>query len=701
MERLNVLRSRLVRIPVTAEARVASSSEGIAAATRSMAMGLLVLAIAALAAAIPALYQRLAAPPDGVREALAAHGIPVGAYAAYLTGIQLIFGITCVGVAALLLLRAGSRPMAVLAVLLLALLGAANPPTLTALTEQYPLLAMPAWLAQTLLMIAVVLFLALFPDGRPAPRWVRPWLVAWVAATVITAPMSRHSFSEPSPVAAVLVLGGMIAGGAIQMYRFARISTWRERQQSKWVVLGIVAAVLGQLAGALLASIPSPLTSAEAAGTPFDAVSVTVVTTGYLCLPIAIGIAVAQARLWDIDLLISRTLLYGALTVSVVGLYALVVVGSGALFATGDNLFISLLATGLVAVLFQPLRERLQRGVNHLLYGDRDDPYAVLTRLGRRLEATLEPNAVLPAVVGTVTEALRLPYAAVARYQDTRLTLVAEAGTPTGDLLQLPLTYQGEPVGELRVAPRGPGEAFSPTDRRLLDDLARQAGVAAHAVQLTADLQRARGRLVSAREEERRRLRRNLHDGLGPQLASQALALAAARKLVSRDPAAADALLGRLAEQAQAAVVDIRRLVHDLRPPALDDLGLVGALREGAARYEQTGLHVAIDAPASLPPLPAAVEVAAYRIVQEALTNVARHAGARTCVIRLAVDPEARALVAEVEDDGRGLPADRRAGVGLTSMRERAEELGGTCVIGPAPNGGTRVAARLPLPEAP
>jgi len=314
------------------------------------------------------------------------------------------------------------------------------------------------------------------------------------------------------------------------------------------------------------------------------------------------------------------------------------------------------------------------------------------------LEHALAPDAVLPAVVQTLAEALKLPYAAILLAQGEGMVTAAAAGTPEGVSVRLPLVYQGEPVGELLVAPRSPGEGFSPADHRLLEDLARQAGVAAHAVQLTADLQRARERLATAREEERRRLRRDLHDGRGPQLASQALALAAARKLVARAPTAADALLDRLAEQAQAAVTDVRRLVHDLRPPALDDLGLVGALHEGAARYEHTGLHVAIDAPVSLPPLPAAVEVAAYRIAQEALANVARHAGARTCTVRLGLDRAAGALALEILDDGRGLSPDRRAGVGLASMRERAEELGGTWMIGPAPAGGTRVFARLPLP---
>ena len=223
------------------------------------------------------------------------------------------------------------------------------------------------------------------------------------------------------------------------------------------------------------------------------------------------------------------------------------------------------------------------------------------------------------------------------------------------------------------------------------------------ALRLSADLQRSRERLVTAREEERRRLRRDLHDGLGPQLSSQALTIDAIRKLMRRDPDVAERLLLDLKADAQEAVADIRRLVYGLRPPALDDLGLLGALRESAQQYSVKGLRVSVEAPEELPPLSAAVEVAAYRIAQEALTNVARHAGADYCTVSLAID-ESSVLCVVVRDDGRGIPGLQvhlpvRVGVGLTSMRERATELGGSLVVEPLAEGGTRVRARLPLPR--
>jgi signal transduction histidine kinase len=258
----------------------------------------------------------------------------------------------------------------------------------------------------------------------------------------------------------------------------------------------------------------------------------------------------------------------------------------------------------------------------------------------------------------------------------------------------VPLTYRGETVGELCLAPRLGERALSRADLNVLQDLGRHAGVALHAVAVTRDLQKAREQVITAREEERRRLRRDLHDGLGPTLASQALTIDTAGLLMASDPEHAAALLRDAKAQSQLAVSEIRRLVYNLRPPALDDLGLVGALREAGHASSGGGLVIKVEAPSSLPSLSAASEVAALRIVQEALTNVARHARAGHCLVRLTAEDM---LIVQIEDDGVGLAEGRRAGIGLISMRERAEELGGSCIVGPAPGGGTRVLARLPL----
>jgi signal transduction histidine kinase len=225
--------------------------------------------------------------------------------------------------------------------------------------------------------------------------------------------------------------------------------------------------------------------------------------------------------------------------------------------------------------------------------------------------------------------------------------------------------------------------------------------MAVHAVSLTADLQRSRQRLVTTREEERRRLRRDLHDGLGPNLASQGLKLAAIKQLLENNPAAAIPLLDQVLEQNTSTIADVRRLVYGLRPPALDELGLVAAIRDHVAGMDgKSMLQIEItQPPEGLPSLSAAAEVAAYRIVLEALTNVIRHAQAKHCAIRFLVshDGSSDVLGIEIQDDGKGMHQDRRAGVGLRSMRERAEEIGGTCTLESNERRGTCVSVQVPL----
>ncbi|MEX2046886.1 MAG: sensor histidine kinase [Chloroflexota bacterium] len=559
-----------------------------------------------------------------------------------------------------------------------------------------PLASLAAWLRGWTSYVgigALLLSLVLFPDGHlPSARW-RP--VAWLIAGYT---VSGATFAALAPATAAtlqpLALPLVAAAGLSLVLRFIH-ATGLERQQLKWLVAAcvFVIAILG-ITVALEALAPRSVTTLGSfARLPLYA---------SVCLvPLSVAVAILRYRLYDIDVLINRTLVYSTLTLGVIAFYVAVVGYVGSLFRPGSDLVLSLVATGLIAVLFQPLRERVQRAFDRLLYGRRHEPYAVLSGLGRRLEATLASDALIEAVVGTVRESLQLSYAAIAMRIGDDTAVAAASGVPTAAPLRFPLTHHGEVIGELLLSPRR-GEELTSTDRRLLDDLARQAGVVVHAVRLTTELRQAnahllaaREELVSAREEERRRLRRDLHDGLGPRLASLTLRLEAARDGLAREPEAA-ALLGDLAERTRDAIAEIRRLVADLRPAALDELGLVPALREAAAEYEHAArLRITVEG-SELPALPAAVEVAAYRIAVEAMTNAVRHASARRCVISLAVDGSGDLLV-DVVDDGGGIPAHPRGGVGLPSMRERAAELGGSCSIEPSVAGGTRVRAVIPL----
>ncbi len=563
---------------------------------------------------------------------------------------------------------------------------------------------------EALVFSCVPLFFALFPNGRFVPGWTRWMVLAFLVFLVPLSAPSNWPFSLvrwPPQLFASVILGLTLPLVFAQLYRYRFVSTSFERQQTKWIVFGMTLGFLADMANLLPISLVPALRQPGTAHVLFLAFSEATLSI-FLLIPLAIGFAVLRYRLWDIDVLINRTLVYGLLTACVVSLYILVLALLGTLLSQLSNLFISLLATGLVAVIFQPLRERLQRFVNRLMFGERDDPYRILLRLGGRLEATLSTDSVLPTIVETVAQALKLPYAAITWGQEASESspVVAASYGTMGErqaLVRVPLVYRQEQVGELWLAPRSPGEDLAPADRRILHDLARQVGVAVHAVRLTADLQHSRERLVASREEERRRLRRDLHDGLGPRLAGLTLKLETARNRLAHDPLA-DTLLSDLIASTQEAVADIRRLVYALRPPALDELGLIPALQEQVLQYSDQGspeVHISLEAPEHLLPMPAAVEVAIFRIAQEALTNVVRHSHASRCMVRLALHEQERLLELEIEDNGRGLAPARSTGVGLASMHERAEELGGTCEVRQGATGGTCVHVRVPtlLPQ--
>jgi two-component system NarL family sensor kinase len=266
--------------------------------------------------------------------------------------------------------------------------------------------------------------------------------------------------------------------------------------------------------------------------------------------------------------------------------------------------------------------------------------------------------------------------------------------------------YQEEEIGSLQVARRAPGEGFSRTDRQLLEYIAHQASPAAQSVRLHTQLMRSRAQIVNEREEERRRIRRDLHDELGPVLASQGLKLAAVRQMIRTAPETAEGIVDELAHQSQETVKHVRRLVHGLRPPALDQLGLAEAVRDHVRHSDSEGLNghslvFDVSVPEEgLPELPAAVEVNAYRIVLEALANAARHSQAQHCTVKFQAERHGShpaALVIQISDDGAGMPRQYRAGVGLRSMRERAEEIGGRLAVEAGRPHGTEIIAWLPL----
>ncbi|GAB2607230.1 hypothetical protein Aab01nite_02600 [Paractinoplanes abujensis] len=335
------------------------------------------------------------------------------------------------------------------------------------------------------------------------------------------------------------------------------------------------------------------------------------------------------------------------------------------------------IAFAVVAATWAPVSAHLDRGVHQLAFGQRDNAYEVAGHVSRQL---------LPTVAAALAGTMSLPYVEI---EAEGRVVTSHGSAPDGAAITaIPLLFQGRTVGVLRVSARRRRDRLSATDVRLLEDLARQVAITVHADGLSAAVQRSREQLVTAREEERRRIRRDLHDGLGPTLASLALRLGVLQRGIASDPAAATALAAELRTDVRRATADIRRLVYDLRPPMLDEFGLADALRN------LSGPPRTVVAPDPMPALPAAVEVALYRIAAEALHNAARHAPGAGCAVEVSVHSGEVALT--VTDDGPGLPGGYLAGVGHRSMRERSTELGGTLHIGPGPAGGTRVAATFP-----
>jgi signal transduction histidine kinase len=420
-----------------------------------------------------------------------------------------------------------------------------------------------------------------------------------------------------------------------------------------------------------------------------------------LLVPAGIAVAALRYRLYDLDLLVNRTIVAALLVAGAAVSYVALVGWVGALVGTSQGA-VPFVAAFALATAFHPARVRLQRLVDRLFHGLRGDPYALIQEVDRALRDSATPREALGAGVEAVRSGLRLRGVSVV----VRMPDGAEVEERAGDVAPagatVPLELHGRQVGELRVTrvterpSAAAGEPLPPTgaDARALHAVAGPLSSAAYAVRLSGALEESRTQLVQAREDERRRLRRDLHDGLGPLLAGVVMALDVVRSALARgDRDRAAELSGAAAEQARSAVTDVRRLVADLRPPALDDLGLVGALRALVSTLTAGGPQVAVRATGGLDELPAAVEVAAYRIAAEAVTNAVRHASAQR--VDLSLSAGHTGLDVNVSDDGAGLPEDLTPGVGLASMRERAAELGGWCSVETTADG-TGVRAWLP-----
>ena len=578
----------------------------------------------------------------------------------------------------------------------------------------------------------------LFPTGHlPSRRW-RP--VAWAAAAGLAGWALGNTFAPrivsadtptPNPIGVpapagnvflVLAIGGLllIAGTGLAaivsvVFRYRRAGTV-EREQLKWLVYAgalIVAAFLAELV------VEKIMGSGSASNNLQNALS----TGAVALIPCAIGIAVFRYRLYDIDVVINKTLVYGSLAGFITAVYVAIVVGLGSLVAQHGaraGFWLSIAATAVVAVAFQPVRARVQHLANRLVYGRRATPYEVLAQFAERTAGTYATEELLPRMArilaeGTAARRADVWLQADGGFRDDATWPPGEPPLPqaradTGGRLEvpgadrvLPVRYQGEVLGALSVVKR-PGESLTPAEGKLLADLAAQAGLVLRNVglweQLTArleDIRASRQRLVAAQDEERRRIERNIHDGAQQQLVALTIKLNLTEGLVGTDPEGERELLAELRQDAASAVEDLRDLARGIYPPLLAGEGLAVALRAQAAK---SPVPTSVEAD-GIARYPQDVEAAVYFCVLEALQNVAKYAGASSARVRLTGSGDE--LRFEVADDGVGFDAGTNAfGTGLQGMADRLGAHDGVLDVRTSPGAGTVVTGRLRVrvPEA-
>ena len=589
----------------------------------------------------------------------------------------------------------------------------------------------------TIFLAAFATILHIFPTGRPLPGWWR-WAV-WVApvgaAAFAVALAITPGFSEnvpagaPGPihnplgltgvgplldvlhaVATVAFAGSTLIGLASLVTRFRR-GTADERQQLKPFLLVGSFAIFGFFDATDFFPVRSP-------GWWMGFVSSNFVLP--FGLPLAIGVAIMRYRLYEFDIVIRRTFIYGALAALITAAYVGVVTGIGSLVGSGSraNVLLSVLATAVIAVAFQPARQRLERVANRIAYGRRATPYQVLAELSSRAGESYAADEVLPRMARALAEGTGAARAAVwVRAGEVMHEAAAwPASTvreplflPAGQLLPMvpgprmvAVRHQGELLGALSVDTR-PGEGLGPVEAKLLEDLAGQAGLVLRNFGLTAelrarleDLRASRSRLVAAQDGERRRIERNLHDGAQQNLVALKIKVGLVEMLVDSNPGRVKPMLAQVKVEVGEALENLRDLARGIYPPLLADQGLVAALQSQARKAI---LPVEVVA-SGVGRYPEEVEAAVYFCVLEALQNVQKYAEAQAAVVRLL--GSGAALTFEVEDDGAGFDLfSRPRGSGLTNMSDRLEALGGSVGLRSAPGAGTTVSGSIPVGPLP
>lgn len=672
------------------------------------------------------------APDTAYQEALEELGWTMSERANFLVGIELLVGLSLFAAAIVIFVRRPNDWVALLVALLFVSYGSTEIDFTATLETQSMAWFWTANAVQALGEFISLIVFYVFPDGRFVPRWTRysaalygALLVVWFFVPWLAFnPVYGFTFDRTPPQSTILIVGWHLLGLYTLMYRYRRVTDLTMHRQMQWVLAGLGT---GMVVGAVRYSVQALVEQFNLLHTPIQLViyDLTLRPIQWIVLDVVLlcfAVAVLRHQLWDIKVVVKQTLVYGSLSVAVVCLYGTIVGILSAFFNIHNDWFWSMISTGVIAVLLHPMRDRLQRSVDVLIYGDEQLAYRELEQLNVQLKNTMSPKDMARAVVTTMTRALRIPYAAVS-LGGTDVP-VAEAGTTVSHSDSIHLTVDGQTIGKIIVGLPADRLALTDRERHLLRQLAHQLASVLHVQHLAgelhqanlqlsqtnAELTRVNIQLLQANEEIRqarttrvkeiemrlKRLQKDLHDGALHYMTLITWSLK--RKVlpaVEHDPAEVRRQVQEVLDEVDEAQKLAKAIIYELRPPIIDQGGVHMALNHLAEQHAIPPLRVYAFTPSDLPLLHPALDKAIYLIAREALTNVIKYAEADTCSLRLSVNESTITLT--VSDNGKGITPGTPPGVGINSMRTRVEELGGMWSVSDKPNGGTMIVAQFPV----
>jgi len=573
-------------------------------------------------------------------------------------------------------------------------------------TNHNPFLLYSIWIARALASTCTLLLFYLLPNGKFTPKWTQLLAVIWIflniiwmfdlklPANPINGEVWRSNFIASLSVDLLAYGSGLYA----QIYRRTHASR-DQRDLMNWIAFGMTFAFVGGVIYFFSHFLPQFYGFASSMyillRTPLPVIL-------FIGLLICLAIAARRHDLWQLGFIVNRTFVYTAIFVIIIAISSIAIGIITTMFPNNTTREFDFVIFGIVGMSFQSLRAYVQRIINRLMYGETEEPLTVIQSLSQVLGATLNLNQVLPSITQTIYRTMKFPYVAISLRQGDQFVIAESQGRNVGMFKSFPLIWQGEQIGELHISPRGQDERFTDLENNVIKELARQAGAAVQAVRITSQLDCAREQSVIQLEEERQRIQREIHDAL-TKLPAVMLKLDNIRKKHRSQLYNIDMELLEVRSHIKDVTTELRHLIYGLVSPHIP-LGLLGAVRSHVGLLldrmhsdedqDPNNISITLDLPDTLPPMPAKIEVSAFRIVQTALDNVIKHAQARTCSVRIEATQD---LHLTITDDGIGLPQEYLMGIGIASMAERAYALGGMFQVTTLPQRGTQIHVQIPL----